>query len=71
MGDIRETRKKLGLNQKEIGLFMDIPQKRISEIETGYEGRRETKGHIRLALLIEFIADHGLLDELATKLKAT
>lgn len=71
MTTIKESRLRLGLNQKEMGLLVDLPQKRISEIETGYEGRQETKGHRRLIFFIEFIADHGLIEEVTTKIKDT
>lgn len=67
---IKEARQKLGLTQKQMAVLLGTTQHRVSEIERGIDGRTETKQmrHHLAALLV--IGGHGLLDELATTLKA-
>ena len=70
MSTIKEARHKLGLTQKQIADLMGTVQHRISEIERGIDGRKETKQMQHHLAAIELLGEHGLLDELATKVKA-
>lgn len=66
---IKESRQKLGLTQQKMSLLLGMIRPALAKIEVGMEGRKETKGHIAHLAAIELIFEHGLLDELAAKLK--
>lgn len=68
---IKESRLRLGLTQKQMALLMGLTQPALAKIETGIEGRKETKGHVAHLVAVDLIANHGLIDDLTTKLKGT
>jgi predicted transcriptional regulator len=71
MTTIKESRLRLGLTQKTMALYFGMTQPALAKIEGGVEGRKETKGHLAHLVAIELLNEHGLLDELVTRLKAT
>jgi|SaaInl4_200m_RNA_FD_contig_111_201940_length_500_multi_5_in_0_out_0_2 predicted transcriptional regulator len=69
MGEsIKEVRSKLGLTQKQMAPLLGMTQQGVGRIETGYEGRKETNGHRHILMLISLISEHGLLEELQSRL---
>lgn len=68
--NLKEVRRKLGLTQKQMADLLGTAQHRISEIERGIDGRSETKQMQHHLVAIEVLADHGLIDELSTKVRA-
>ena len=67
--NIKEVRATLGLTQQKMAELMGMARTRVTEIETGNSGRSETKGHIAHLIALDLIFEHGLLDELVSKLK--
>lgn len=61
---LKEVRRKLGLTQKQIADLLGTAQHRISEIERGVDGRKETRQmrHHLAALIV--LGKHKLLDKL-------
>jgi len=55
---IKETRRKLGITQKEMGAIMGMPQQAIARIESGV--RCETKQHVAHLVTIGLV-DEGVL----------
>lgn len=68
--DIKKARLRLGLTQKKLADLVGTMPHRISELEHGVDGRKPTRQMQHHLAAIEVIAEHGLLDELATKVKA-
>lgn len=64
----KEVRGNLGLTQLQMATLMGMARTRVTEIETGSTGRKETKGHIAHLIALELIFEHGLLEDLITKL---
>lgn len=62
---IKEARQALGLTQKQMANIMGQTQQSIARIETGK--RTETNSMLRHLTAIEVIAEHGLIEELASK----
>ncbi len=69
MTTIKQLRGTLGITQQKMADLMGMARTRVNEIETGTTGRSETKGHIAHLIALELIYEHGLIEELATKLK--
>lgn len=69
--NIKEARQTLGLTQKQLADLVGMFPHRISELEHGTDGRKPTKQMLHHLAAIEVIADHGLLNELPMKIKAT
>lgn len=66
---LSEARCKLGLTQKQLADLLGTMPHRISELENGVDGRKPTKQMQHHLEALEVIAEHGLLDYLATKIK--
>ena len=61
---IKETRSKLKLTQQQMADLLGMSQQGVSRIETGYEGRSETRQILHHLAAIDTIAEMGLLDVL-------
>ena len=66
---IKKVRGNLGLTQKKMAELLGMTRSMVGKIEIGVEGRTETKGHIAHLNALELIFEHGLLEDLITKLK--
>ena len=62
MTTIKETRRKLGLTQKQFAPLLGMTQQSVARIESGE--RAETKGHLAALQAIALIFEHGLLADL-------
>lgn len=69
MTTIKDTRQKLGVTQKQMASMLGMSQQGVGRIETGYEGRSETRQLQYHLAAIEVIAEAGLLDILAAKIE--
>jgi len=68
---IKEVRQKLDLTQKQMAKLLGVTQHRVSELERGIDGRAETRQQIKHLSAIQFIAEHGLLDEFTDRQRDT
>ena len=68
---IKTTRKKLKLSQTEMGVLLGLTRQAVGKIETGLEGRSETKGHIAGLAALEILYENNLLEELKKRIKST
>ena len=66
---IKEARQKLGLTQQQMACLLGMTRPALAKIEGGVEGRKETKGHIAHLIALQLIFEHGLLEDLMSKLK--
>lgn len=62
--EFRAARKKLGLNQQELGILLGMPPSHISRLETS---RTPTHQQAAAMALLEYIHEHGLLLALLKK----
>ena len=67
LSTIKEARQKLGLTQKQMADLIGTVQHRISEIERGIDGRKETKQMQHHLAAIELIWEYGLIEELTAQ----
>jgi DNA-binding XRE family transcriptional regulator len=68
---IKKVRSELGLTQKQIAPLLGMSQQGVCRVETGYEGRSETKQHIAHLVAIEILEKHGLIAELEELIETT
>ena len=66
-GEIKETRINFGLTQNKMAKLLGMAQPSLARIESGR--RHETKGHIAHLIALDLIFEHGLLEDLISKLK--
>lgn len=66
MTTIKETRRKLGLTQKEMGQLLGMTQQAVDRIESGR--RKETQVHIAALRAINLIFERGLICLLQNKI---
>lgn len=70
MTTIKEARRKLGLTQKQMASLLGMSQSGVGRIETGYEGRSETRQMQHHLAAIEVVFEAGLGEKLASKIEA-
>ena len=67
---IKNVREKINLTQKQMAALLGMSQQGVGRIETGYDGRSETRQIQYHLAAIEVIFDAGLLDTLTEKTEA-